>query len=232
MNESMINGPSLLNPPFFYQTHFWTFSSSATSGAAEWLRETGVGTGSFTVSATAQNGRALIESGASANDTAIISLPGEPILVQRGRAVSFKAKFQMEDADQDQCFVGVSERGGLTNGSVLAKIATAIDGFGFYQNHATGGTATLRWCCGNGTSQTTGSTGVILADGTDVTVEARYVGQEVVRFYVNGVEVGQCRDTLPSAQGYSFFIQERTLDTGADYISVDYAIVHSNADNL
>lgn len=169
-------------------------------------------------------GAGVIIPGNNATDSVTISPNGEAFQTLADGHVLFCARFKVEDADQDKFFVGMHEDSALsTDGSVLAE--TTKDGIGFYADHTTGGTATLKCVCGNGTSQTTYSTSVTVADDTFIKVGFKVFNRDRVEFYVDSGSGWNLVTTMTSyipTSVMTLAFQGMALDTGADDFTIDY----------
>lgn len=202
-----------------FEDDFAAFTASTTANAATYRTRNGAGTGS-TTSASLVGGGGVVTTGTTANNNTSISLPGEQFQTQTSGRLLFQARFKVEDADQANFFIGLHEDGTLTNGDVLSE--TTFDGIGFYANHASAGTATLKYAVGNGSSHTVGSTSITLADDTFVSVSFEVVDRSRVKFWVPGVaDPYEVTTTIPT-NILTLIAQMKTLDTGGDDLTLDF----------
>lgn len=213
-------------------------SASGTAGAAQWL-VTNVGTGAGTVTFPADElgGVIAVESGSTADDTKIVMLQGANFqTAAANREIVFYARFKVEDADEDNLFIGLADLAALTSQNVLALTFTSsgsFEGVGFYADHAAAGTATLKYAVGTGAAVSAGSTGLTMADGTYYEVAFKITNRQKVEFWVKISGVWTRVSTVDNTGSTTYlstdvlelFIQEKTRDTGADWLKVDRLLV-------
>jgi hypothetical protein len=200
------------------QYHTW-FDDFDKYTAADWvITTTEAGTGSATEALTiADGGALLITNAAGDDDLDFLQWAGnsgsvyESFLFESGKKLFFKAKFQISDATQSDCVMGLQ----ITDTTPLA----VTDGVYFIK--ADGSTTLNMVVIKDSTSTTTAV--ATMADATDITVAFYYDGKSEVKAYADGVHVGTSVDTnLPDDEelAVSFGIQNGT--DAAKSMTVDY----------
>ena len=198
---------------------------SATADLSRWRLQNGAGSGSFALADNEPDGVGVITTGTSDQNTTTIGLNGEPFQTDPARVIKYATRLKVTTASRGKFFCGLHEDSGLTNGNVLALIASGFNGVGFYQDHATGGTALIKCIVGKASTNITTlspSTAQTMADATFVDLAFIIYGQSRVEFYVNGTMVGSIVTNIPTATLSSYLqILTQPASSGAAVLSVD-----------
>lgn len=164
------------------------------------------------------NGVLRIQVNDAANDTVQVQLNGAPVQLIAGKELWFKARWMIEDADQDNAVVGLILK------SATDAIGTA--GADYIRFQCIGGTDLEFVVCQNSTA-TTVDTDVDLEDETYVTTAFYYDGTTNITIAVNGTVVDTISDdgstiVFPDDVTLTPALAIECLDTGADWMAVDY----------
>lgn len=117
---------------------------------------------------------------------------------------------------------GTSYACGFTDPTITDVNDDAVkNGFGFWTPNGDG---VIYAFCGNGTNQTSTSTGVTIADAEEVELSAICRDGAEVIFYVNGAEVHRTKSYVPSVD-LTYFLEAETLEAASNlvYHNTSYA---------
>lgn len=160
--------------PTKYHTYFDDFD---TYTAADWtITETGVATQALT---DADGGQLLITNAGGGTDASWSQKVGESFLVEAGKKLWFKAKFQVSDATQSNVVMGLQ----ITDTTPVA----VSDGIFFRKDD---GDTNIDFIVTKDTTPTTQLAVATLADATDITLSFYYNGVDAVEYYANDVYLG------------------------------------------
>lgn len=190
--------------------------------AGDWvITTTEAGTGSATEALSSADGGALLLTNAAGdNDLDFLQWAGgsgsvyESFLFETGKKLFFKAKFQISDATQSDCVMGLQ----ITDTTPLA----VTDGVYFVKADAS--TTINLVVIKDGTSTTTAAS--TMADATDIELAFYYDGKSEVKVFADGSHVGSSAVTnLPDDEELTISFGIQNGEAVAKTMTVDYIFV-------
>ena len=192
---------------------------SETANASAWLLtviDGGTDNGeSIVISDDEPGGVLAITTNDADNDACELQLNGEAFKVQSGKDLIFEARFKLNDVDTADWFLGLA----TTDTTVLAGTTESL---GF---RCPDGTGDIDYVCEDNSTETTGDTGIDLADDTFVTVRLEVRSNERVKFFVNGALVGTSTTNIPDGDAVTPTMCVRNASGAASTLEVDYFFV-------
>lgn len=190
--------------------------------AGDWvITTTEAGAGSATEALSSADGGALLLTNAAGdNDLDFLQWAGgsgsvyESFLFETGKKLFFKAKFQISDATQSDCVMGLQ----ITDTTPLA----VTDGVYFVKADAS--TTINLVVIKDGTSTTTAAS--TMADATDIELAFYYDGKSEVKVFADGSHVGSSAVTnLPDDEELTISFGIQNGEAVAKTMTVDYIFV-------
>lgn len=190
--------------------------------AGDWvITTTEAGTGSATEALSSADGGALLLTNAAGdNDLDFLQWAGgsgsvyESFLFETGKKLFFKAKFQISDATQSDCVMGLQ----ITDTTPLA----VTDGVYFVKADAS--TTINLVVIKDGTSTTTAAS--TMADATDIELAFYYDGKSEVKVFADDSHVGSSAVTnLPDDEELTISFGIQNGEAVAKTMTVDYIFV-------
>jgi len=183
------------------------FDDFLSEGTGAWVETLG---GSSTIDSIQTGVGGELHFDIAGNDTVGMQLRNAGFTCSAGKNAVFEARFRPEDADKTDMICGLA----TIDTSILAGV-TDIIGF----KVADGSTST-KIACVSGDQTTT--TGVDIADATNVVVRAEVTGITSVAFYINGNLVATHTAGTPVPTGAMTPSFEHTGDGAGDDLYLDY----------
>lgn len=190
--------------------------------AADWvITTTEAGTGSATEALSSADGGALLLTNADGdNDLDFLQWAGnsgsvyESFLFEEGKRLFFKAKFQVNDATQSDCVMGLQ----IADTTPLA----VSDGVYFIKADAS---TTLNMVVIKDSSATTTAVGT-MADATYIEAAFYYDGVSEIKAYADGVHVGtSVVDNLPDDEELAVSFGVQNGEIAVKTMTTDYIFV-------
>lgn len=230
-----VQTPAPVIPSGFGWSDDFLGSTFGTTDGAATYDYTSVNSGTVGIALSTPGGAVVMVNGTTAgNHEHIVRLGENYQTAAQGRQISFAIRCKVEDADQNKLWAGLHEYGTLdSDRDVIAE--SVKDGVGFYQDHATAGTPTLKCVVGNATAQDTATcydrTGaaITLADDTWIELGFRINDRDFVEFYVNGHRAAVLRSSYIPTNALALLCMNEALDTGGDDFFIDFWSAHQSS---
>jgi hypothetical protein len=227
-----VRGPNDFDdPPLVFFDDFITGGATVTgtsaggkfsdvANRAEWL-VTDDAAATIVISDDEIGGVLSVTTGSSGNDFCSLQLNGEAFKIQVGKQCEFQCKMKLDDSDDTRWFIGLAttDTTGTSVGPILDGTTESI---GFRQNTDTG--QDVYYVCEDNSTETTADTAVDVADDTYNTFYWYYDGRSTIRFYIDGVKVGESTTNIPYDDAVTPTIEVHS-PTASSKMEVDYILV-------
>jgi hypothetical protein len=200
--------------PTEYHTFFDDFDT--TPIAAQWtLTATSVGAGTSAITVPdADGGLARITTAANENDGIFAEWISESFLVESGKKLWMKTRFQVGDAIQSDMVIGLHSTSTTPQAATMRFLFETVDG-----------SAAMYFNVDDNTTDVDSGTVATLADDTFVTLGMYYDGKGTIELYANGAKITTMSDVgVPGAElavGFGYL----NGASGAETTDVDYILV-------
>lgn len=202
----------LLDPTKF---HVW-FDDFDDYDANMWTETaTSVGTGTSAVTVPdADGGLARITTAANENDGIFIEWDSEIFVVEAGKKLFIKTRFQVGDAAQSDLIIGLH--------STSTTPLSATHRFAFISED---GAATVIFNVDDNTTDADSSTVATLADDTFITLAAYYDGKGTIELYADDVKITTMTGVSVPSGELAVGIGYLNGAAGAETTDIDYLLV-------
>jgi hypothetical protein len=206
---------------------------SETANQAQWLMtviDTDTDGGETVVPADAERGGVVtISNNVDALDSLEFQKNGEAFAVNATRDIYFEMRFKVDDADDVRWGCGLATTATAVfdlTASGYGSIVSANDFIGFAAADAADGN--IDYISQDDGTPTSGDSGEDMADDTFTTVAFHVIGDDRVKFYVNGAEVGNVSTNVPDAGAALspwFTIANDGANDGSAVMEIDYIFI-------
>jgi hypothetical protein len=179
----------------------------------------------YAVSDAERGGVLLVTTGANANDFSSAQMTGSGLfVVTAGKDIYWEMRVKFGDADDTRWILGLATEDvtGTTLGPILDSVGSENSHIGFIQNGDTD--SDIEYTVQNGGTQTTGDTGIDVADDTYVKLAFWVHGTTSVDFYVNGVRKATVTTNIPNGDDLTPSMEIHS-PTASSTMEVDYIYV-------